>query len=480
MTAHRTKTAALIAYAEGLLSVEGCRRLEAHLAQCDACESELAAIRLYETMVEDVREGPVPAIDFGKMELTLARQAEQVSRAIRARALRRRALPWLGLAAAAAVGVAFWAWPRTPEAPLALPTPPIEETPLPAPLVEAAVLIPTVTLAAGVAQRIDDGERALVPGDVLGEEARLRTGEDGELHVRLHEGTGIRLAASTQTGLTRIREGEIALTLSRGTLASEVAPLRGQSTFIVLCAGYEVEARGANVVVSYVVSYLEEVLTVDLSDGSVVIRDPGGHEINLESPARWSSAGPVGGEPSAAAVRSAHAPVVEPTLVTLSDIRLVRWELDGVDISTLGDVRLGLVPGEHRVRGWDARGRLFTTLLPVGDAPVMLEPGAMRSQAPHMQPGHLDPEDIQRVLGRGMRQVRRCYEVSLRQGETTQGHAQLRITVGLLGGVETARVMGIDDAPLAQCIENYASRWIFPPPGGPVTLEQPLNLTPTQ
>ncbi len=478
MTGHRAKTAALVAYAEDLLSAEGRRRVEGHLASCAVCRAELAAIQLYDELVDDVREGPVPEIDFGKMELPLAREAERISKEILDRARLRRVLPITVVAAAAAAVLVFWALPKAPEAPVAVPAPtPTEQVEDPAPIeAVAALLTPTVTLSAGEANQIGGEERGLLPGDVLAEEARLRTGEDGELHVRLTDGRGIGLGPSTLASLTRTREDEIRLTLERGSLANEVALLRNGSTYVVLCSGYEVEVTGAR----FVVSYLEGVVGVDLSEGSVVVRDPDGNDIALESPARWRSSGAAEGDPSGATIRSVHAPRIEPTLATLDDLRIVRWEVDGLDISTLGALRLQLSPGEHEVRGWDARGRLFVTTLPVADTPVMLEGGAMRPATPHIRPGHLDPEDIHRVIGRGMRQVRRCYELSLRQGATIQGRARLRITVGVMGDVRQARVLGLDNPSLNQCIDNYASRWTFPTPGGPVSLEQPLNLTPTQ
>ncbi|MCB9591684.1 MAG: AgmX/PglI C-terminal domain-containing protein [Sandaracinaceae bacterium] len=481
---HRPKTAALIAYAGGLLSDEGRRRLEAHLAGCDVCGEELAAIEMYDSLIEDVRSSQMPAIDFESMELPLAREAAAISRTMLAQKERRSRAPWIGLGvAAAAAAIGIFVWSQRAETPAPTPAPIAEATevvePAPVEVPEPALLEPVVTLAAGDVHRVTEGgEMSLSLGDVLGEGDQLRSGDRSEIHVRLSDGTGIRLASSTETTLTRIREDEVRLELGAGALAHDVAPLASGSQFVVLAAGYSVEVTGTR----FVVSYLADTVGVDLSEGSVRILAPDGEVIELRAPARWRSRGNAAdGQPDAPAVRGLAEPRIAPTPVTLTDLRIVQWSVDGFEVETLGTVQIGLAPGEHEVRGWDPRGRLFTALLPVGDAPVELRAEALQPEAPRLRPGHLDEEDLRPVLTRGMRQVQRCYEVALRRGvENATGRAQIRLDIGVMGEVTRARVQGLPDGPLAQCITNYATRWTFPPPGGPVTIEQPLALTPTQ
>ncbi len=488
MTEHRPKTAALIAYSGDLLSSEGRRRVDAHLAGCAVCREELAAMEMYDSLIEDVRSSRLPALDFESMEVPLAREAENLSRQMVAQKRRRSAAPWVAVAMAAAAGLAIWAWRAQPARPAeaSLTDPSVEapsEIPAPAPevsspLAESPRLTPVVTLAAGSVDRLAGAEPIEVGlGDLIPEGSTLRTAENSEVHVRLSNGTAIRLAEGTRTTLDRARTDAVDLELREGTVAARVASLSSGSTFVVACAGYEVHVTGTR----FVVSYLEDVVGVDLSEGSVLIRDPNGAEIRLTAPARWRSSGGVDGEPAAPAIRGAEEPHLTPTPVTLSDERIVRWSLDGIDVDALGTVQVGVSPGEHQVRGWDARGRLFRVVLPVGTTPVSLDPGSLRAQAPRVHAGHLDPEDIRRVLGRGMRQVQRCYERSLRQSSHGGGgHARLRLDIGVMGDVQRAQIRGVPDGPLSTCIRNYAMRWTFPPPGGPVSLEQPLNLTPRQ
>jgi len=482
MTQHRPKTAALIAYASGLLSPEGRGRVDRHLAGCEVCREELAAIQAYDSLIEDVQSSELPELDFQSMELTLSREAEAISRQMVARQKRRSLMPYYAaIALAAAVGLAIWAWPRLQpdEAPVA-ETETVEEAAEPetsAPVVEESPrLEPVVTLAAGEARRVDGEEPVdLAVGDALDEGAALATGDDGELHVRLSDGTGVRLASGTELSLARTREDAVRLALEGGSVAQQVAPLSNGSTFVVLCAGYEVEVTGTR----FVVSYVDDVVGVDLSEGSLVVRDPDGNETALRAPARWRSAGGIDGEPEAPAVRDTAAPRVPPTPVTLADARLVRWSVDGTEVETEGPLSLGLAPGEHTVRGWDVRGRVYTATLPVGEAPVMLETDAMQPQAPRLRPGHLEPGQIRTVMARAMRPFRQCYE---RWSRNHSGvvRGRLRITVGVMGDVERVQIVGVDDGSLTSCIRNRATQLTFPPPGGPVTFEAPLTLAPSR
>ena len=181
MSAHLPKTGALIAYADGLLSTDGIRRIEAHLADCGVCQTELSAIRAYAMVTGEIREAPAPAIDFDRMDLTLAREAKKLisqASADPATAERRsstrpataepKSSAWLGavgiaFAAAAVLMVVYWPEPPVPVAEVPQDAP--VETPEPAPVVpaEAAALDARVTLAAGAVEVRPEG-RALAPG----------------------------------------------------------------------------------------------------------------------------------------------------------------------------------------------------------------------------------------------------------------------------------------------------------------------------
>lgn len=479
---HRPKTAALLAYAEDVLSAAGRARLERHLDGCEVCRRELAAIELYDRIVDDARGAPAPEVDFDRMEMTLAREAQRISTEMGVVRRRRSWVPVAVLAAAAAVLLALWvAWPgggsRAPVAERPEPSP-TEAPEAPAP--EPASLHPVVTLAAGTAERLAGGEpEALAPGDELDEGARLRTGEASELHVRLRDGTGFVARAGTRVALTEAREDAIRLTLEEGELAQHVATLSNGSTYVVLVSGHEVEVRGTE----FVVSYVDGVVAVDLADGVLEVRPPDAEPFELSAPARWRSDGAIveaGAEDDPIVPRPRELVGAENlTEVTLADERIVRWAIDGTVIPA-SDVRLRLPDGEHRVEGWDRRNRAFVATFPVRGQPVALEPGALRPEGPHLSPGHLDPEEIAPVLQHGRRQLRSCYEAALRRGSTISGRVRLRVTLDVMGGVrrvQTPDLEGPGADELRQCVTNYVSRWTFPPPGGPMTFEVPLNLT---
>ncbi len=475
MSAHRPKTAALLAYAEGLLSAKGRARLERHLATCPACRRELAAIQLYDELSDDARESAPPDVDYARMELRLAREAERVSQELRI-AKRPRPWGWVAVAAAAAACVATYAaWPE-PEAPNAheAPSAPAPVEPEVAP--EAAPLSPIVTLAAGAAERVSGADAtALAAGDVLAEGSVLRTGEGGTAHVRLSDGTGLVLAPSSRLELRRAREDAVELALQEGRVDSTVATLESGSTYVVLCAGYAIEVRGTR----FAVSYVDGVVGVDLAEGAVRVRPPDGAPVELSAPARWRSTGDVSGEPEVSSPRALAAPAEELTQATITHPDLVRWEIDGTAFDALGPVRLSLAEGEHELRGWDLRGRLYTALVPVSGAAIAIEPSALVAEGPRLRPGHLPPEEITRVLrqANATDRVRGCYERTLRDNPQVYGRLRVRVSVGMMGDVRRVSVDGgeaADTARLRECITRVASGWTFPPPGGPVTFELPL------
>ncbi len=477
---HRPKTAALLAYAEELLSPTGRARLERHLTGCPTCRDELAAILLYERVAEEARAEPAPAVDFGRMERVLAEEAGRISQAI-ARTRRRRPAAWafgaVALAAAALLALVLgWPGEAPPTTTERVAPAPAPEWPTPEPVVEAPespALRPVVTLAAGGTERFDEDRPASVRvGEALSEGSRVRTGPDGEVHARLSEGTGFVVPADSEVRLARAREAEIVLEVVSGRVDSAVAHLGAGARYVVLAGGHSVEVRGTQ----FAVAWRDGAAEVELAEGAVEVTTPSGERISLRAPTRWTSAGPVSGDPQVTVAR-AHRGADRPwTLVTLAHPDLVRWEVDGTAIGA-GSAQLLMRPGEHEVQGWDARGRPYAGRLMVGMEPVAVEPSVLTAQAPRARPGHLAPAEITAVLNRGRRQLARCYERSLRVRPEVRGRVRLRITVGASGDVQRVRVVGADptaNTALQECVATHAQRWTFPPPGGPVTFEVPF------
>lgn len=474
MSEHRPKSAALGAYAEGQLSAEGRARVERHLAECELCRRELAAVRAYRAMTFAARTTPPPDLDFARLERRLAEEAQRISGE---NALRTRRPVWplaIGLAAAAGLGALYLAWPSAPPAQVDRqpPAAPLEEP-------EPAALSPVVTLAAGTALAFgDEAGRALEPGAALMEGERLETGDDGLVHVRLADGTGLVLGPSSALTLSRARQEEVTLSLARGRVTSLVAPLAEGARYEVRAGDHTVAVRGTR----FSVARLERGLEVDVAEGRVEVR--GSDEVlGLTAPARWrSDAGPHperGEGPHGELTRGLPTPrhtgaPGEWTLVRLEHPELVRWEVDGTPIASAGPVRLWLSAGEHGLRGWDAGGRLFSAELPVGREPVVLAPEALRPERARLRPGHLPEGDIAPVVQRGRPQLARCFERALRVHDEVGGQVRLRVTVGRMGEVSRVQVLGADAPELRECVSRYVSRWSFPPPGGPVTFEVPL------
>jgi hypothetical protein len=467
---HTPKTAALIAHAEGLLSDAGEARLARHLGSCAVCREELARIRAYEKVAVEARAA-LPEIDFAKMDAALERESARISREIRQKAKR----PPYGLYAMAVAAIVLLglliAWPdsRPPETSRREPEP--EPTVTAPPIV---FLEPTVTLAAGGATKAP--RVALHAGDVLHEGDRLETAADGVLHVILTGETGVVVEPDTIVTLAQAREEGVKLALASGRVSSVVEPFQRSSTFVVLAGGHSIEARGTR----FVVSYLDGVVGVDLSQGAVLVRTPDAREIELDAPARWSSSGiaaDTGDEPAQAATPRPLGSVA----VQLSAPDVMRWELDGTTVDTTGVVQLRVAPGEHRVRAWHRDDRVFNGLVRAGSEPVFLSEGELTAEAPRLRQGHLEEADIQRVMQEGRRQIARCHERAMRlRPDQRPPPMRLRIHVGLLGEVSRVQLLGAGDAApeLRECIVRYAESWTFPPPGGSVPpIELPLTFS---
>ena len=172
--------------------------------------------------------------------------------------------------------------------------------------------------------------------------------------------------------------------------------------------------------------------------------------------------------------RGLTVPSLEWPVVTLAHEGIIRWSLDGTEVSSPGQLQMRVRSGEHLLSGWDLRGRLFTTSLRVtGD--MALDPEALRPEAaPRVRTGHLTNEELMTVVQRGRRNLQQCYSTALRRRPDLQPSLQIRVTVNHVGEVESARVLS--SAPrlpeFERCLTNRVRAWSFPPPGGPADLQR--------
>jgi TonB family protein len=97
-----------------------------------------------------------------------------------------------------------------------------------------------------------------------------------------------------------------------------------------------------------------------------------------------------------------------------------------------------------------------------------------RLEALRHPPGYAD--EVQGILLRRMKTLRRCFERSVRRNPSLGGRLQLHFTIGREGTVtEASARIGTPDAELEACLTATVRGWTFPPPPGgrPVTFSLP-------
>lgn len=504
MKRHAPKIAALLAYDGELLGAAGKRRVERHLAGCEACREALGSIRAYEGLVDEVRRAPVVEPDWSKMELTLAREARVQAEAIQAE--RRRvgmATPLLAaVAIAAAATLALWyGQGRDPHARL---LPDVVEQPermLDA-RAEARASEPvtgeiTAVAVAAHAEREDDPMVELAPGTELTEGMTLVTEALGRIDARLGDATGIVVPESSRVVLDRLRSEQVELALAQGVVASEVAHREDHGRYVVRAGPYLVRVRGTR----FAVLKRDAYVAVTVDDGVVEVLRGQRVLATVRAPGMWrsdaSSALSATAEPAMALgqvpmPRGLDALASEWPVLRLAPMPGVRaWRIGGVRYSAASVLAMRVPQGELEVFAIDPAGLEVRHRLQIGadgaivDALALAERPGVRPQAPRERQGFLPEEQIVSVVRSGNRRITRlCQEVIENAGPDAplvSGRVVVRVTIGRTGEVSRAEIIdarGLIPNVTQQCVLAEARRMHFPPPtGGSVTFDAPFRFT---
>lgn len=471
---HQAKVAALLCYEDGLLSADGQRRLEGHLAACDVCREALAAMRVFDGLRDDVDEEPIPALDFAVMGQRLDWEGRRAAKAIRDE----RRTPWaMGLAAAAVVllgfGISGGIVSDPPSAGRAGSARITDETPRPPRTAE-------VTLAAG--EVTIDGDPAVRPGTTVAQGARVRTGARSEAHLRIAVDTGLVVHSETELAFAGLTEGRVRVEVLAGTVSNEVAPLGPGDRYEITAGAYRVAVRGTR----FAVSRDGEGVAVAVDEGVVEVFRGAFLEARVPAPSRWQSGFAMEAQaevarPAALSTEAASWPVLQVSTGTGTDAGGIRIADRAYHVA--GSAALRVPPGPIAVTYAGTPGRPpVTRIVEVGVGGAVAEGPPLTGDAPAVAMGHLAPALIAPPVRAGMRRLQGCHEQEARRGDPPSGVFALRVTIGLLGQVQRAQlIQRAGEAPSAlfrRCVVDEAKRWSFPPPtGGIVTFEQPLRFT---
>lgn len=474
MRPHPPKTAALAAYQAGALSPPRAAHLEAHVRGCEVCRKELASIRLWSRESAKMRALKDVPVDFGKMELALAREARSEATKASADRSSRRMLPMLVPLALAATVLLTLGIDRL-----------VGGAPTPVPVVVAAAPMAPVASRAGVTEVVlvagDASLRGGEPpsvGTLLDEGAVLDT-RAGELHLiayerATHEVVAHDGAASEAVAIALRARSTLAI---RSAGPAEVEVLSGlvsvasSSRVVVLAARYRIAAE----VATFDVSLSEDGVVVEVYDGDVRVSGLGEDRI-LTGPTRFAPPA-LPSTSRASARRGLGARPEGAVLVRIERPESVRWELPELgSLDGAGALAFEMAPGPLHLISYDALGHAFPLDAVVGPEGLLVAGEALTPTRPTLR-GFLEPSAINGVVRTSLPSLQRCYEHALRlRPELGGGALRLRVSLDGEGRVVRTRVEG-GDVPetLQACATAEAERWSFPSPGGPVSFDLPLR-----
>ncbi|MGC4115523.1 MAG: FecR domain-containing protein [Myxococcales bacterium] len=261
---------ALWSYAAGELDEMAKARMDAHLSACEACRTELEAVKATREVLSFAV--PVaPKVDWRKAD-------EKVHGAVEAQMLRAQR-SWnfwtLGLAGAGAFALVLAVLaindkrgadkPVDPNA-LAM-VKPIEPVQPVEPLVEPSL----VETADGTLVAFSGDQHLAKAGEGLKAGAQVKTTTSGKAIVKLPEGSRVRVASASDLLLSKAAKDEVGLVLKSGRVAV-TATHAARKAFLVEAGGATVRVVGT----AFTVGLSEGIVEVAVAEGRVLVELPDG------------------------------------------------------------------------------------------------------------------------------------------------------------------------------------------------------------
>ncbi|HZS41995.1 MAG TPA: AgmX/PglI C-terminal domain-containing protein [Polyangia bacterium] len=451
-------------YAGGKLSSGATATVEKHVQACARCRTALARVQAAQDVMRESLELPVPDVGGVRTEATI-------------RWLRVRPQPparpafvvALGLAACAA-GALLLVGREPAKVPIAPPK--IAVAP---PVRPAAVRLQALITLLGGDVSLDRAGRvtplqasALVEGG-----DRMVTAPGARVAAQWGEGSGWLLGPDAELALAELTPLSQKLELERGKIEVRVGARRPGETMQVSAPAHVITVRGTWFTVAADASRT----TVEVFEGVVEVTERGGTATTLlRAPATAvfgrgrSSTSPL--DPREADARRLRSQLnLLPFAAGLhgaldaSALLAVRSEpegalaVDGVDLgATPLAVRRPL--GRHYVELTRAQWKPIRRWVSLGPETGELRLALVRAETIPEPSGPVAVEQMVRERGR---QIRACYERSLKRDPTLAGTVSLRLRVGDAGQVTGVRVEDstLEDPQVADCLRHEAAGWSF-------------------
>jgi hypothetical protein len=450
-------------FTRGRLSREDRALVEQHLLTCVDCRRAAGRVTGAQEILREIVGAPVPEAGSVRTEATL--RWLRVSPRPRVRPAFMAAF---GLAACAAGLMLLIEQAPAPQAPrvaaVAPPTPAPVDTPLEA----------IVTLLGGQVDLDHAGARArLAAGTLLHGGDRLATHAGSRVAAQWNEGSGFLLLADAQLAMNELVTRSQKFELARGKVDVRVGPHQPGETLQVRTPAHSVTVHGT----WFTVAADGAVTTVEVLEGSVEVSDlDGSSSTMLHAPARAVFGR---GRASLSTLETREA----ARLRGQSELNLAAWTglgrvRDGsgmLSVASEPDGQLAVDGVEYGPTPLAVRrplGRHYIELTRKGFAPLKkwitvgheegeLRASLLRTEASVPPPDA--PVAIEEMVHDRARQIRACYERSLKRDPTLTGTVNLRLHVGPRGSVTQARVEDstLPDPLVGECLQHEAGTWKF-------------------
>ena len=452
-------------FARGRTPQKEAARIEQHLATCTNCRRATGRVTGAMEILRVAADAPVPEAGSVRTEATLRWLRVSPSPRVRPAFLAGFAL------AASAAGFALFLNRAPAPVPLAPSSPVVAVAP------RAPVETPLealVTLLGGKVEVTHGGQPSqLAAGTLLHGGDRLATHAGARVAAQWGEGSGFLLLADAQLTLTELVTRSQKFEVARGKVDVRVGPRQPGETLQVRTPAHLVTVHGT----WFTVAADGAVTTVEVLEGSVEVSDlDGSSSTVLHAPSRAVFGR---GRASLSTLEAREA----AQLRGKSELNLAAWTGLGPIRDGSGMLAVASEPdGQLAVDGVEygptplavrrPLGRHYIELTRKGFAPlkkwitVGREEGELRASLLHTAPSVPPPDApvaIEEMVHERARQIRACYERSLKRDPSLTGTVNLRLRVGPRGAVTQARVeeSTLSDPLVGECLQHEAANWKF-------------------
>jgi hypothetical protein len=359
-----------------------------------------------------------------------------------------------------------------------VPAPSVIARPAPPPEPVSETLEAVITLLGGQVELVRDGQAsALAATQTLHAADHLTTKSDARVAAQWGEGSGLLLLGDAQLAIDQLDRHTQRLGITRGEVDVRVGRHQPGEVMKVQANAHIVTVHGT----WFTVAADGSRTTVEVLEGEVEVTElDGSASTILRAPARAVfgrggrvSSGPLEAQKVTERRAQSELNLLQgpelPDFRTATGLFRIAPDPDG-GMLAVGGVELGPTPlvvrrplGRHYIEVTRVHYKPLQRWVSVGPEPGELKVALVRT--PTLPPTGEEPVAMEEMIHQRGRQIRGCYERSLKRDPSLNGTVSLRIKVGPIGQVTQALIepaaSTLADAQVATCLEHEALSWHF-------------------